>query len=146
MLPTKILNKRKLNDSTRDICKYGFKKCGNLDTYGNIMCLENNLSCPINEIIIDNKEKEKEYINKGYYSLKLNETNYLYYTNNSIDKEIIIELKYSEKQPTLITEDNLIIDEHIYEIMTGKDNFYNSSKNEKYIKYNYNLNIFLIYF
>ena len=96
------------------------------------MCLENNLSCPINEIIIDNKEKEREYINKGFYSLELNEIKNLYYTNNSIDKEIIIELKYSEKQPTLITEDNLIIDDYIYKEITGKDYFYNESKSKEY--------------
>ena len=53
------LNKSRLNDSTKDLCKDGFKKCKILDTYGNIMCLENNLSCPINEIIIDNKKKKK---------------------------------------------------------------------------------------
>ena len=109
-----------LNHSTNNICENGFKKCGILDTYGNIMCLENNLPCPINEIIIDNKEKEKEYINKGFYSLKLNEIKNLYYTNNSIDKEIMIELKYSEEQPKLITEENLLIDELIYENITGK--------------------------
>ena len=39
-----------LNNSKKDICEEGFKKCGILDTYGNIMCLENNLSCPITEL------------------------------------------------------------------------------------------------
>ena len=92
-----------------------------------------------NWIRIDNKEKEKEYINKGFHSLKLNETNYIYYTNNSIDKEIIIELKYNEEQPKLITEDNLIIDDYISKEITGKNiTSYNDSKTKKYKEYNIN--------
>ena len=115
-----------LNHSTNNICEDGFKKCGILDTFGNIMCLQKNFPCPINEIIIDNKEKEKEYINNGYYSLKLNEIKNLYYTNNSIDKEIITELKYSEDEPKLIIEENYIIDEYIFNQITGK-NYFNDS-------------------
>ena len=126
-----------LNHSTNNICEDGFKKCGILDTFGNIMCLENNLPCPINEIIIDNKEKEREYINKGFYSLELNEIKNLFYTNNSIDKEIIIELKYSETQPKLITEENLIIDKFIYEKITG-NNYFNDSIHINYKNYTIN--------
>ena len=47
-----------LKNSTKDECGNGPKKCGILDTSGNIVCLENYLSCPINEIIMIIKIKK----------------------------------------------------------------------------------------
>ena len=33
-----------------DTCKVGYKKCGILDTIGNILCIDENFDCPINQI------------------------------------------------------------------------------------------------
>ena len=103
------------------------------------MCLENYLSCPINEIIIDNKTKKNEYSNKGFYSLELNETFNLYYTNNSISKEIVFEFKISEEYPKLITKENLFISDYIYKEYFGEDinsdNFFNELRTEEYRNY-----------
>ena len=82
-----------LKHSTKNSCEVNFKRCGILDTYGNIMCIQENESCPINDIIVDSKEKKYEYINKGYQFCQLSKlpnNYYLYYTNNEIDKEIVV--------------------------------------------------------
>ena len=105
-----------LNHSTIDKCEKGFKKCGILDTFGNFMCIENELPCPINEMKVDDKEKENEYKKNGFYSVNLNilpENKMLYYTNKSIDKEIIVKISYNI--PKYITKDNLILDDYILE-------------------------------
>ena len=102
-----------LKHSTKTNCELNFKRCGILDTYGNIMCIEEKESCPINEIIIDLKDKYEEYITKGFEFTKISKipnNYYLYYTNKSIDKEIIVNLIYSEEEPKYIKEDNLVFD------------------------------------
>ena len=47
-------------------CEENYKKCGILDTYGNIMCIPNEDECPINEIIIDEESKYNDYLSQGY--------------------------------------------------------------------------------
>ena len=109
-----------LNHSTKDKCEKGFKKCGILDTYGNIMCISSEFPCPINEIIIDDEIKKNEYIDKGFNSTKLDilpKDKILYYTNNSIDKEIVVKISFDT--PKYFTLDNLIIDEFIKEDEDG---------------------------
>ena len=110
-----------LNHSTKTDCELNFKKCGILDTYGNIMCIKENESCPINEIVIDLEDKYEEYINKGFEFTKISKipnNYYLYYTNKSIDKEIIVNLIYNEENPKYITEQNVIFDfEKYYEYL-----------------------------
>jgi len=112
-----------LNHSTKTNCEPNFKKCGILDTYENIMCIPETESCPINEIIIDLKDKYEEYINKGFKYTKISKipnNYYLYYTNKSVDKEIIVNLIFSEESPKYITEQNLIIDCEEYQDYLSK--------------------------
>ena len=89
-----------LKNSSKNECGENLKQCGILDTYGNKLCLYKDYPCPINEIIIDLKEKSNEYINKGYknisyYLLKKNYNYSFYYTNTSYDKQIISTLFYA---------------------------------------------------
>ena len=113
---TKILDKNYyylIQHSNINSCELYFKKCGILDTYGNIMCLPNSKYCPINEIKVDLKEKNDEYINNVYHSIYLSQLpkDYnLYYTNKSIDKEIIAKLVFSDDIPKYITNENFIFD------------------------------------
>ena len=82
------------------------------------MCLTNEESCPINEIIVDTIEKNNEYLRKGYHSVNLSELpeNYsLYYTNKSTDKEIVTNLTFSKDNPKYITTNNFIFDTKIYD-------------------------------
>jgi len=103
-----------LKHSTKDNCEENYKQCGILDTYGNKLCLNESLPCPINHILVDLKSKEIEYKNKGYSSLNVfNESSDLqfYYTNNKIDNPVIVDIIYSYSQPKYITYNNFILDE-----------------------------------
>ena len=107
-----------LKHSNGSFCENNYKMCGILDTYGNIMCLKNEESCPINEIIVDFIGKHNEYLANGYHSVNLSELpeNYiLYYTNKSTDKEIITNLILSEDNPRYISIQNFIFDTKIFD-------------------------------
>ena len=107
-----------LKDSTKIECKENFKKCGILDTYGNIMCLPNSESCPINEIIIGTEENHTYYLDKGYQTVKISELPenvLLYYTNESINNEIVVDLNFSEEYPKYIFKNNFIFDKNTLE-------------------------------
>ena len=99
-------------------CDNNYKKCGILDTYGNIMCIPIGEECPINDIIIDLFSKNEEYNLNGYQFVQLEnlqEDYVLYYTNGKIDNEIIVKMKFSEEIPKIINEDNFIFDQDTYE-------------------------------
>jgi len=64
------------------------KICGK-DNYGNDLYFPNDIECPINDIIIDNSNKN--YID--YKEIKLTSNTSLYYTNKKISNKIIIDLK-----------------------------------------------------
>ena len=102
-----------LKNSTKDNCQKNFKQCGILDTYGNKLCFNESLPCPINHILVDLKSKKREYLNKGYFSFNLfNESSnlQLYYTNNKIDNPVIVDIIYSNSQPKYISYSNFILD------------------------------------
>ena len=91
-----------LKNSTKNNCKIGYKHCGILDSVNNILCIEESLPCPINEIAI---EKEDNY-NRFYYK------NYsLTYSNIAINKKLIISIIKSDIHPQYITTDNFIFDQ-----------------------------------
>ena len=105
-----------------------YKKCGILNTLGNIMCIPENDECPINEVIVDLNSKYDDYISKGYkvaYLEKLEEDYALYYTNKAIDNEIVAKLDFFNNIPTYISENNLIFDYKTY-----KDIFYKNSRDD----------------
>ena len=64
------------------------KICGK-DSYGNDLYFPNDVECPINDIIIDNNNKNYE----GYKEIQLDNGKSLYYTNKNITKKILIDLK-----------------------------------------------------
>ena len=92
-------------------CRRGTKKCGILDSLGNIMCIPQDDQCPINEAIVDSKSKRADYEAKGY-KVDNNKTNgllsdeLLYYTNTKIDKEIVVNISESYSTPRYITDEN----------------------------------------
>jgi hypothetical protein len=98
-------------------CEVNYKKCGILDTYGNIMCIPKNDECPINDIKEDLCSRLNDYISKGYrvaYLKEIREDYCLYYTNTKINNEIIIKMKISDEIPRYINEDNLLFASGIY--------------------------------
>ena len=98
-------------------CEENYKKCGILDTYGNIMCIPNEDECPINEIIIDEESKYNDYLSQGYqkaYLEKMTEGYAIYYTNIKINQEIIVKIKFSDEIPRYINKENFVFDEKVY--------------------------------
>ena len=102
-----------LKHSYKNCEEKNYKKCGILDTLGNIMCIPENDECPINDLVIDERSKKDEYINKNYkvgYLNNLTQNYYIYYRNDQIDKEIIAKIKASNETPRYIDEENLVFD------------------------------------
>ena len=94
-------------------CEENYKKCGILDTYGNIMCIPEGDECPINEMIVDSFSKKDEYLSIGYQYIQLqnlSEDYFLYYTNQKTDNEIIVKFNFSKEVPRYVNEKNFILD------------------------------------
>ena len=105
-----------LKHSNKNCEKY-YKKCGILDTLGNIMCIPENEECPINEVKVDYYIKDKQYNSKEYKIVFLQQLKpgyALYYTNKEIDNKIVSKLDFFDTFPKYITEDNFIFDEKTY--------------------------------
>ena len=64
------------------------KLCGK-DNYGNKLYFPKNVDCPINDIYISEINEDLP----GYKKLKLDNTKYLYYTNQSTEGKIVIDLR-----------------------------------------------------
>ena len=99
-------------------CENNYKKCGILDTYGNIMCIPEEDDCPINDIKIDLISKSEEYLYDGYKIANLYELSEgfaLYYTNKKINNEIVVKIKFSDEIPRYINEKNFIFDQDSYD-------------------------------
>ena len=47
-------------------CEKNYKKCGILDSLGNILCIPENKTCPLNELKVDLASKNDSYISMGY--------------------------------------------------------------------------------
>ncbi len=68
------------------ICKKGYKKCGYMDKYKNILCLKNNEICPLLDIIANNQS----YINESYNSIKFDYENYYLHSSNNLTENYVI--------------------------------------------------------
>ena len=102
-----------LKISNKDCEKNNYKKCGILDTLGNIMCIPKEDTCPINSIIVDLKSKENEYVNKGYKAglfKKLPNDYYVYYTNDKTENNIVVKINVTATIPKYISNYNLVFD------------------------------------
>jgi hypothetical protein len=99
----------------KDNCQDGFRKCGRLDDF-NYLCVPQNESCPINDIIIS---KQNDSLN-DYQKYNIQGTDkYLYFTDNSknplITKLKIAEGKLCAGKGYYHTEyPQFILDDHFY--------------------------------
>ena len=85
----------KNSTKTKEEClnQKGMKICGMLDELNQIVCLNENIECPLNDIIINNNSTHKEIINNTeiiYDTIPIEvKNNFIHYTNKNIDKQII---------------------------------------------------------
>ena len=68
-------------------CPEGFKRCGILYSFDNIMCIKKEGECPINLVVINN-DKNAPTGNYAYTTVKLDSL-YLHYTNEAIDDYVV---------------------------------------------------------
>ena len=104
-------------------CKKGYKKCGILDTIGNILCIEEVFPCPINHLNIDLKSERKKYLDKGFkeiYNENLIYNYQFYYSNQSLNNNITVSVLFSQNKPNYITMSNFVIDTEAYEDLIGE--------------------------
>ena len=66
------------------------KICGK-DNYGNNLYFPNGIECPINKIYFSEYDVDMP----GYTKIELNNGNFLYYTNQSVDGKIVVDLRIS---------------------------------------------------
>lgn len=93
-----------LKTSYKNCEEKNYKKCGILDTLGNIMCIPETDECPINDLVIDESSKMDDYINKSYkvgYLNDIAQNYYIYYRNNQTDNQIIAKIKASNETPNI---------------------------------------------
>ncbi len=77
-------------------CQGGMKECGVLDNYGNLICVDQNSKCPINDLQFANETTVSDLMkDENYHKVKISDEFYLVYSNNDKDK--------SEEKPTMKT-------------------------------------------
>ena len=117
-----------------DTCQKGYRKCGILDTIGNILCIDELFDCPINQINVDLKAERNKYINNGskeIYNENLIYNYQFYYSNKSINNNIIVSILFSQNKPNYITISNFAIDTEAYEDLLGALPETNEDSDEK---------------
>ena len=103
-------------------CKKGYKQCGILDTIGNILCIDETFDCPINQLNVDLRTERNKYLKNGskeIYNENLIYNYQFYYSNKSIDNNIVVSVLFSQNKPNYITISNFIIDTEAYEDIIG---------------------------
>ena len=87
-----ILIKNSTKNKEECLNKKDMKVCGNLDDLNQTVCLNKNIECPLNDIIINNQSNHEETIDNNtiiYESFLLNNNFYIHYTNKNVNKKII---------------------------------------------------------
>ena len=90
-------------------CASNLKKCGILDSLGNLMCIPQNEECPINEVLIDLQTKQSEYETRGYHFAEwddLPNDKYLYYSNTKTDNRIVVKIEKHYTIPRYLTHED----------------------------------------
>ena len=108
-----------LEHSSKTECKENYKKCGTLDSTGNIMCIPNEDKCPINNIKVLSRYNHSHLLSSGYnitYPQALSSTNEaLYCSNNANDQAIVTKIIFGDETQLYINPDNFVFDRSKYQ-------------------------------
>lgn len=78
-------------------CKLGLSQCGNLDSLGNLLCIDPlKSSCPLNDIKIVNAN---DILDPFYSSILIGNSKKLIFTNKRPNGAVVVEAKVSENAP-----------------------------------------------
>ena len=80
-------------------CKYGLKNCGKIDTLGQILCLPEEIQCPIQDFMVNENYYVKEYENIEYKYDKVDDI--ISYSNKRTDLSIIGNISLNSGVPCL---------------------------------------------
>ena len=100
-------------------CNNGFRNCGRVDSVNNILCLPENIQCPINKLIIahQNQPYPKDY---DYESIELSNGYKLLYTNQATENEVIVNTQISEGHTCSYFKEEERIESYILEKTVSK--------------------------
>ena len=124
-LPTTYRNLLKLVKN-KNGCISNYKPCGILDTYGNVLCIDEFLECPVNRMKVDNINKASFYSSQNYRSVSLSETSYNYkffYSNQFTEGNAISIIIKTKDEPKYITSSNFILDSEAFKEVFGDQEF-----------------------
>jgi len=88
----------------RETCQSGEKRCGILDSIGNVLCIPNEFSCPINYIKIISNQEYKKNVDKYKNITNLQVINYtqqekLLFSNMNHNGKVLVEFRISQNTP-----------------------------------------------
>ena len=112
----------------KDRCISNYKPCGILDTYGNVLCIDEFLDCPINRLKVDHINKASIYSAQNYNSVSLSnlgDNNRLYYSNNFDEGNVATVIIKTKDEPKYMTSNNFILDTEAYKEIFGDQDFLN---------------------
>ena len=110
-------------------CITGYKPCGILDTYGNVLCFDELLDCPINSLKIDHINKANLYLAQNYKLASLSnvhEDYKLFFSNNYVKGNVATIIIRTKDEPKFITNNNFILDSEAYKEIFGDQEFLNN--------------------
>jgi len=107
-----------LEHSSNSECGENYKKCGILDSMGNIMCIPNEDQCPINDLIVESRYNHSNLLTSGFnisYPQALSSSNEaIYSSNEATDKGILSKLVYNNETQYYINAKNFVFDNDMY--------------------------------
>ena len=101
-------------------CEEKYHPWGILDTYGNLLCIDELMPFPINKMKVDVIVREYSYLSQSYYNAPLNGTsdNYrLFCSNDFINRNSSVIIVKTKDEPKYKTYDNFIVDKDAYKEM-----------------------------
>ena len=107
-------------------CVENYRPCGILDTYGNVLCIEEFIPCPINKIRIAHINISEEYLSENYRTTPLTNisNNYqCFYSNEFNEGNGVTIILKTKEEPKFISMNNFILDSETYEEIFGDEEY-----------------------
>ena len=108
----------------KNSCVTGYKSCGILDTYGNVLCIDELYPCPVNKMKVAHSTVASNYLDNGYETAPLNElsANYqFFYSNNFNEGNAVATIIKTKDEPKFIRLNNFVLDSELYEDIFGDE-------------------------
>ena len=118
-------NLLKLNKNKNE-CIENYRPCGILDTYGNVLCIEEIIPCPINKMRVAHINSAEDYFNANYKTTPLTNVskNYqFFYSNEFYEENAVTIIIKTKDEPKYVSLNNFILDSNTYEDLFSDEEF-----------------------